>query len=148
MNALDSTERTILKSIKIEEMRKELSFRLLPNTGQKEELVDMLLSDNERVVADGIQANLIAARKKRNEDAQKIIDLQNTITTMSLTQNNQPANENVLELILRLSQSQQAIADKLALNSQHQVQIFSTNDTAKAISLFSGKKIVKRLRLD
>lgn len=60
---------------------------------------------------------------------------------MSLSQNNQPTNENVLELILRLSQSQQAIADKLALNSQHQVQIFSTNDTAKVISLFSGKKI-------
>jgi len=145
MSALDSTERTVLKSIKIEEIREELSFRLLPNTGQKEELVDILLSDNERVVADGIQVNLIAARKKRNEDAQKTIELQNTIATMSLTQNNQPANENVVELILRLSQSQQAIADKLALNSQHQVQIFSTNDTAKAISLFSGKKNRKRL---
>ncbi|CAI6354043.1 unnamed protein product [Macrosiphum euphorbiae] len=141
MSALDSTERTVLKAIKTEEIREELLFRLLPNTGQKEELVDMLLSDNERVVADGIQANLIAARKKRNEDAQKIIELQNTIATMSLTQNSQPANENVLDLILRLSQSQQAIADKLSLNSQHQVQIFSTNDTAKAISLFSGKKI-------
>ncbi|CAI6363981.1 unnamed protein product [Macrosiphum euphorbiae] len=121
MSALDSTERTVLKAIKTEEIREELLFRLLPNTGQKEELVDMLLSDNERVVADGIQANLIAARKKRNEDAQKIIELQNTIATMSLTQNSQPANENVLELILRLSQSQQAIADKLSLNSQHQV---------------------------
>lgn len=140
MSALDSTERTISKSIKIDEIREELAFRLLPNTGQKE-LVDILLSDNERVVADGIQVNLIAARQKRNEDAQKIIELQNTIATMSLSQNNQSANENVLELILRLSQSQQAIADKLALNSQHQVQIFSTNDTAKAISLFSGKKI-------
>jgi len=84
--------------------------------------------------------NLIAARKKRNEDACKIIELQNTITTMSLAQNNQPANENVLELILRLSQSQQAIADKISSNTQHQVQIFSTNDTAKAISIFSGKK--------
>jgi len=134
MSALDSTERTVLKAIKTEEIREELLFRLLPNTGQKEELVDMLLSDNERVVADGIQANLIAARKKRNEDAQKIIELQNTIATMSLTQNSQPANENVLELIFRLSQSQQAIADKLSLNSQHQVQIFSTNDTTKAIS--------------
>ncbi|KAL4126740.1 hypothetical protein QTP88_010949 [Uroleucon formosanum] len=121
ISALDSTERTVLKAIKTEEIREELLFRLLPNTDQKEELVDMLLSDNERVVADGIQANLIAARKKRNEDAQKIIELQNTIATMSLTQN--------------------TIADKLSLNSQHQVQIFSTNDTAKAISLFSGKKI-------
>jgi len=65
---------------------------------------------------------------------------------MSLAQNNQPANENVLELILRLSQSQQAIADKISSNIQHQVQIFSneifsTNDTVKAISLLSGKKI-------
>lgn len=103
MSTLDSTERTVLKSIKIDEIREELSFRLLPNTGQKEELVDILLSDNERVVTNGIQLKLIAARKKRNQDAQKIIKLQNTIATMSLTQNNKPANENVLELILRLS---------------------------------------------
>jgi len=47
---------------------------MLPNTGLKEELVDILLNDNERVVADGIHINLIAARKKRNEDAHKIID--------------------------------------------------------------------------
>jgi len=114
---------------------------MLPNTGFKEELVDILLSDNERVVADGIQMNLIAARKKRNEVARIIIELQNTTTTMSLAQNNQPANENFLELILRLSQSQQAIADELSSNTQHQLQIFSTNDTAKAISIFSGKKL-------
>jgi len=60
---------------------------------------------------------------------------------MSLAQNNQLSNENVLKLILRLSQSQQAIVDKLASNTQHLVQIFSTNDTAKAISFFSGKKV-------
>jgi len=42
MNDLDSMERTVLKSIKIEDIREELSFRLLPNTGQKEELADIL----------------------------------------------------------------------------------------------------------
>jgi len=54
MTTLDSTERSTLKTIKIEDLRDELSFRMLLNTGLKEELVDILLSDNERVVADGI----------------------------------------------------------------------------------------------
>lgn len=100
MNSLDSTDRTILKSIKIEELKEELLFHMLPNTDLKEELVDILLIDKERVVADNIQNNLIATRKKCNEDARKIEELQNTITTINLPQNNQPANENILELRL------------------------------------------------
>lgn len=55
---------------------------MIPNTGLKDELLNILLSDNERVIADSIQNNLIASRKKRDEDSRKIVELQNTITTM------------------------------------------------------------------
>lgn len=56
---LDSTDINQLKTIKVEELRKELKFRHLPDKGNKEELVDFLLSDNERVVADNIQESII-----------------------------------------------------------------------------------------
>ncbi|KAL4092047.1 hypothetical protein QTP88_026621 [Uroleucon formosanum] len=70
-----------------------------------------------------------------------LFKFENTITTTNLAQNNQSENENVLELILRLSQSKLAIANKLSLSTQHQVQIFSTNYTVKGISSFLGKNI-------
>jgi len=58
-----SIDKKVLKYIKIEEIRAELSFHMLQNTSLKDELVDILLSDNERVIADGIQKNRIVARK-------------------------------------------------------------------------------------
>lgn len=42
---------------------------MITNTSLKYELLDILLSDNERVIADSIQNNLIASRKKRDEDS-------------------------------------------------------------------------------
>lgn len=84
MNTLDAVDRNILKSFKIEDIRTELKFRMLPHNGVKEELIDILLNDNERVIADGIQSNLIEARVKRDEDTRKIEELQNTIDKMKM----------------------------------------------------------------
>lgn len=117
MNPLDSIDKNVLKSAKIEELRNELKFRMLPNAGLKEELVDILLNDNERVIADGIQSNLIEAREKRNEDARKIEELQSTIASMKLSYDGSSTNNNVLTLISQLSQSQELIAEKLSSNT-------------------------------
>lgn len=53
-NLLDSVDVNVLKSIKVKELRAELNFQLLLNCGLKDELVNNLLSDNERIIPDGI----------------------------------------------------------------------------------------------
>lgn len=64
---------------------------MLPRSCEKEKFVDILLNDNERVVADGTQQNLTAARAKRYEDAKKIEKLQNTISARKIAQNSTEA---------------------------------------------------------
>jgi hypothetical protein len=76
MNNLDSTDINVLKSIKMDELKKELKFRHLPEKGNKDELIDFLLADNERVIADNLQEALIASRVKQNENSKRIADLQ------------------------------------------------------------------------
>lgn len=46
MNNLDSTDINVLKSIKMDELKKELKFRHLPEKGNKDELIDFLLADS------------------------------------------------------------------------------------------------------
>lgn len=60
-----------MKTFKVDELLKELRFRHLPDKGTKDELVDFLLADNERVKADNLQESLIASRVKKHEDLKK-----------------------------------------------------------------------------
>lgn len=59
MSNIDSVDINVLKTFKVDELRKELRFRHLPDKGAKDKLVDFLLADNERVIADNLQEALI-----------------------------------------------------------------------------------------
>lgn len=69
---------------------------MLPHNSLKDEHVDILLSDNKRIIANGVQQNLIAARQKRFEDARKIKEFQNTINNIQLAQSNMTIEPNTI----------------------------------------------------
>lgn len=79
MSNIDSVDINVLKTFKVDELRKELRFRHLPDKGAKDELVDFLLSDNERVIADNLQEALIFSRVKQAEDSKKTAELQREV---------------------------------------------------------------------
>lgn len=136
---LDSTDIEILKSAKVEELKRELRFRHLPDRGNKEELVDFLLSDNERVIADNLQESLIASRNKQSEDTKKLLELQQTVDNYEKF-NKSNSNQIPIEILSQIANTQKLLSEKLTLNNCNQVQIVSTNDTASAISVYTGKK--------
>jgi len=64
----DSVDINQLKTIKVDELRKELKFRNLPDKRNKDELIDFLLADNVRFVVDNLQESIITSRFKEKED--------------------------------------------------------------------------------
>jgi len=73
----DSVDINQLKTIRVDELGKELKFRHLPDKGNKDELIDFLLADNdERLVADNLQESIITSRFKQKEDQIKLSEIQ------------------------------------------------------------------------
>lgn len=130
----DSVDINQLKTIKVDELRKELKFRHLPDKGNKDELIDFLLADNERLVADNLQESIITSRFKQKEDQIKLLEMKQKIESKD--------NSTIsIELLTQLVHTQKLISDNLSANNcNNKVQILSTNDTANAISLYHGKK--------
>lgn len=60
----DSVDINQLKTIRVDELKKELKFRHLPDKGNNDELIDFLLADNERLVVDNLQEAIITSRFK------------------------------------------------------------------------------------
>jgi len=132
----DSIDINQLKSVKVEDLRKELRFRHLPDKGNKEDLVNLLLVDNERVIVENLQESMIASRHKQKEDLMMYKEMQQKLEKYESKDNSQIS----IELLTQLVHTQKLISENLSSkNNINQVQILSTNDTANAISLFSGK---------
>lgn len=66
MNNLDSIHINVLTTIKVDELKKEFKFRHLSEKGNKDELIEFLLADNERVIVNNLQEALIAFQVKQN----------------------------------------------------------------------------------
>jgi len=141
MSNIDSIDINVLKTVKVDELRKELRFRHLPDKGTKDELVDFLLADNERVIADNLQEALITSREKQHEDLKKIAELQREVDTLKYARkDNIDKSQIPIELLSQLVATQKLILENMISSNNNQVQIISTNDTASAISLYYGKK--------
>lgn len=136
----DSVDINQLKTIKVDELRKELKFRHLPDKGNKDELIDFLLADNERLVADNLQESIITSRFKQKEDQIKLLEMQQKIDSYEKIETKDNSTISV-EFLTQLVHTQKLISDNLSANyCNNKVQILSTNDTANAISLYHGKK--------
>ncbi|VVC34240.1 SAP domain [Cinara cedri] len=85
-SSIDSVDKNILETIHIDELRTELHFRMIPNTGSKEELVDLLLNNNKQLIADGVQGDLIAARARRDIATRTMDEFQNKIKNMQFSE--------------------------------------------------------------
>lgn len=137
----DSTDVKLLKTISIDDLKKELRFRHLPDWGDQEELVDYLLFDNERVASDNLQESIILTRHKQNEDSKKLIELQQKVDKYEKLGSNDN-NQVSVELHRQLFQRKNIISDGLlsVKNNYSEVQVVSTYNTADAISFYEGNK--------
>lgn len=136
----DSVDINQLKTVKVDELRKELKFRHLPDKGNKDELIDFLLADNERLVADNLQESIITSRFKQKVDQIKLLEMKQKIDSYEKIESKDNSTISI-EVLTQLVHTQKLISDNLSANNcNNKVQILSTNDTANAISLFHGKK--------
>jgi len=128
----------MLKTLKVEEFRKDLRFRHLPVKVNKEELVDLLLVDNKRVIADNLKETLIASR---DDDLKKIADLQLEVVLLQNVRIDTGDKSQIpMDLLSELVATQKLISENIRVsNNNSQVQIISTNDTASAISPYYRK---------
>jgi len=106
----DSVDINQLKTIKVDELRKELKFRHLRDKRNKDELIDFLLADNERLVADNLQESIITSRFKQKEDQIKLSEMQQEIDSYKKIESKDYSTISI-ELLTQLVHTQKLISD-------------------------------------
>lgn len=133
MNNLDLININVLKTIKVDELKKGLKFWHLPEKSNKDKLVGFLLAGDERVITDNLQEAFIASEVKKNEDLKKVANLQQGVKELKSVRME-------TELLIQLVATQKLISENLNVSNKSNIYITSTNDTTNVISFFYHKK--------